>query len=139
MFTKRKKERGGFETELKPEGEMMEEGRAFTQRLYGNQQVPLADEKKRGLSYEREKQGPSPLFILLPPIFFLSCSGGSAHPSGSGRKREREEKKGVTAKSSVPSSCRGERKRRPTKEGKRGGTEQRERECEREERDYGRG
>lgn len=48
----------------------MEEGRAFTQRLYGNQQVPLADEKKRGLSYEREKQGPSPLFNLLPPIFF---------------------------------------------------------------------
>lgn len=74
---------------------MMEEGRAFTQRLYGNQQVPLADEKKRGLSYEREKQGPSPPFILLPPIFFsLSCSGGSAHPSGSGRKREREGKKG---------------------------------------------
>lgn len=65
---------GGFQ----PEGEMMKEGWDFTQRLYGNQQVPLADEKKRGLSYEREKQGPTPLFILLtlpfplhPSVFFF--------------------------------------------------------------------
>lgn len=38
----------------------------------------------------------------------------------------------MTAKSSVPSSCREERKRRPTKEGKKGGTEQRETEVEAE-------
>lgn len=104
----------------------MEEGRAFTQRLYGNQQVPLAAEKKQGLSYEREKQGPSPLFILLPPIFFpFPVAVAAPTPVAVAEKgRERGgKKKGATAKSSVPSSCRGDRKGRPTKEGSKGGTE----------------
>lgn len=84
-------------------------GKNFPQCLYGNQQVPVAAEKKWSLSYEREKERPTPL--LLPrasvhPLF--SCTVAKPTPAATV----------VAAKRSLWSSC--NEKRDQQKTGRKG-------------------
>lgn len=77
LFTGTK--RGGENLEHKKQ----RRGENFPLCLYGNQQVPLAGEKKWSLSYEREKARPEPApppRASARPLF--SRSGGNTRPSG---------------------------------------------------------